>query len=320
MFRILQILKVNKNPKITVFRSVCNVQWKLGSELDNTLSKKVHREPFSDYFMNSDRYKTFRKNSVLLHQFDDETQNITVWTKASSKNDILWNNLSEDYSNDDLIEAFGNMIEFSVVSGINLSDPMYDCFVDEFINKLNQFKLNEVVRAFQMFARAPLEKDMIRQRNYIDLYMAFDQTSTINSIDLRPNQIIFLSSIWRHIPLARKSYFSHLSERLLNRYLQKLSAPQICESVFYLSCLNKQVENIRAFENIFENTMNDMNLEELSVVLWTFRRIGTKVQKSELRSKLYTFLENQNFDRLEESFLLRIVDVMYFIINIKLLT
>lgn len=319
MFRIVQILKVNKNPKITVFRPFRNVQWKSESEFDNTLSKKVYREPFSGYFMNSDRYKTFRKNSVLLHQFDDETQNITVWNKASSKNVILWNNLSEDYPNDDLIQAFENMIEYSVSSGINLSDPMYDCFVDEFIKKLNQFKLNEVVRAFQMFARAPLEKDMIRQRNYIDLYMAFDQTSTINSIDLRPNQILFLSSIWRHIPLARKSYFSYLSERLLNRYLKKLSAPQICESLFYLNCLSKQVENIRAFENIFENTMNDMNLEELSVVLWTFRQIGTKVQKSELRSKLYTFLENQNFDHLEESFLLRIVNVMYFII-IKLLS
>lgn len=293
-----------------MFRVVRRALRRFSSQVDNQNLNHVpdsNKAPFDAF---DGYYKIFNKNSVILHQFDDETHNLVAWEKPKSAISLQWNKLPPTYTNDELIEAFADLINYSVSNNINLSDPMFDYFIGEFTETLLEFTTNEIIRAIQIFARAPLEKTWILQRNYIELYMAFDQAITIKAVNMLPEQVIFLSSIWKCMPLAKKTYLSLLLTHLLNRYFRNMDAQQLSQALHFINILNKPIEDIPALENIIETRMDAMSLQELATVVWTFNRIETKIQKTALKTKIYNHLEKQDLSQLDYKFLVQILNVI----------
>lgn len=255
----------------------------------------------SSLFSNRDRYKMFEKNTGIVYEFDDETRNIIDWpSPKQSPANCSWTQSTNTDSNDDLVFAFADLLNFSAANNIPLSDPRFNGFVDQFTQRLQDFSLNQTVRALQYFVRHPMDLDSIRQPNYIELLQAFDQVCTIKSRDLLPEQLLFVSSIWKAIPFARKTYMTQSLCRLFNRFMNTFDAPQMTQALFFVNSMGQGIENIRALENVLEKNMDDLTMEEFSGVLYTFCRQDTQIQKQELKHKFFAYLEKHDLNQLSD--------------------
>lgn len=267
---------------------------------------------FSQLFSNPDRYRIFQKDTSKVYEFDDETHTVTLWQSPSSdQQTIAWDQPVDGCSNDELILAFQNLLNYSTERDVPLSDPRFNEFIDNFTQRLDEFSLNQTIRALQLFLRHPIDRDSIRQPNYIELLQAFDQTCTIKSQDLLPEQLLFVSSMWINVPYAKKTYIAQLIGRLFNRYMKTFNAPQMTQALFFVNALSQDIGDIRALENVLERNIDDLTIEELSSVLWTFGRLETKIEKQELKQKFFAYLEQQDFSRLNDRHLATVLIVSF---------
>lgn len=260
-------------------------------------------------YQQSDRYKTFKRDSRLVHQFDNETRGLTTWNSTIAQQGVDWNQPTDNLTNEELLCAFESLINHCCANKISLSVTDFDEFIDNFITRLPHFSLNETINALQVFTRIDLNKNLIKERNYIELFQAFDQACTIQLTDLLPDQLLFISSIWLEIPSSKRTYTAQLLSRLFNRYMKTMSAPEIGQSLLYINCMSQQIEDIRQFENIFEDVIDQMTLTEFSTVMWTFNRLDTKFEKQELRAKYFDYLEKQDLSKLHQVQLAKILIV-----------
>lgn len=269
-----------------------------------------------EYYKTSNRHNFFQAESKFLYQFDDETKNIAQFEEVHLEQDFDWNQKITNLSNSELIRAFESLLNHCCTNNVSLSEEQFDGFIDGFVQRLQNFTLNEVIEVLQSFARYPLDRIQLRQRNWIELFQAIDQACTIKAADLLPAQLLFISSIWLSIPLAKKSWFTVLVSRLLYRYLKDITAPEMAQALFFINCMAQPIEDIRAFENIFEKNIADLSVEEFATVLWTFIRLETKVEKQELKSKFFDYMEKQDFSQLEDPYFSKILIVSFSILHI----
>lgn len=262
------------------------------------------------YFKTSpDRHKMFQKDSKIVYQFDDETKGLAMYDCMHFGPTVDWNQPTTNVNNNELICAFDSLLYYCNTNNIPLSDEQFDEFIDNFIQRLQDFTLNEVMQVLQSFARYPLDRHEIRQRNWIELFQAIDQACTIRAADALPQQLLFISSIWLDIPFAKRSWCTILVARLLNRYLKTMSAAEMAQALFFINCIAQPITDIRAFENIFEEKIDNLTLEEFATVLWTFIRLETKVEKQELKEKFFNYLEKHDFSQLADPYLAKILIV-----------
>lgn len=260
-------------------------------------------------FKNCDRYNVFQKSTNSLYEFDNETRNIVTWQSPKFQQTCTWDQPTDSHSDDELIFAFDNLLKFSIANHIPLSDSRFNEFVDDFTQRLQDFSLNQTIRALQNFVRHPMERDLIQHPNCIELLQAFDQACTIKSQDLLPEQLLFISSIWINIPFAKKTYTVKLLCRLFNRYMKTFNAPQMTQALYFINFMREEIEDIRALENVLEKNISDLSIEEFSSILWTFVRFGTKIEKQELKLKFFAYLEAQDLSRLSDRSLATVLTV-----------
>lgn len=252
------------------------------------------------YYTDSDRYKTFQRNTKLVYQFDGETKNLTTWPIENVKGEIEWNQSTANYSNVELISALECLLNHCIANNILLSEPQFDQFIDGFTGRLEGFSINEIIHALQIFTRFITDGNELRQRNYIELFQALDQACTIRSVDLLPKQLLFISSIWLVLPSSKRTFFTQLVCRLFEQYMKNMTPSQVGQALFYINHMKRPIEDIRKFENIFEKVIDDMTLEEFVTVLTTFTRLDTRIEKQELIDKYFEYLGKQDLNRLSD--------------------
>lgn len=305
MQRILTRIRL-KLPSINKIRFQCT------QNIDQEKEQRYIFRGHSKYFMESKQYNMFRSNSVMIHQFDDETRNLTTWKKPESTTNIEWSQLPATYSNCNLIDAFEKVINYSIDNGISLSDESFDYFIDEFLRRMPDFTLNETLRALQMFARIPMRTEILKQRNYIELYMAFDQQCTILAANMFPEQLLYVCSVWQVMLSAKKTKFARVAHFFIQRYMKTMNAKQLTQAIFFMNCMNQPVDDIRALENLLENLLDDMTIEEVSIVSWCFYRLDCRLEKVELREKYFDYLVKQDLSQMDDIYLMKTILVTIF--------
>lgn len=226
-----------------------------------------------------------------IYQYDEESKRLTEWHAAPTSTTSDWQHLpADEIRAERYIDAFSTMLDYSRAQEMPLTDERFDQFIDRFIGQMSGFSTNELLRAIQMFARAGLTKELMVQRNYVELHRAFDRRCTIELACLQPNQCIFLCSIWEQIPFNRKTYFATCASRVLNRRFGTMAASELGLAAFYLARLKRPVDEIRELENHFDRTINEMTIEDIAMMAWAFERNDAKIENLKLRDKLFTRL------------------------------
>lgn len=226
-----------------------------------------------------------------IYQYDGESKRLTEWHAAPTSTTSDWQHLpADEIRAERYIDAFRTMLDYSRAQEMPLTDERFDRFIDRFIEQMPGFCTNELLRAIQMFARAGLTRELMVQRNYVELHRAFDRRSTIELACLQVNQCIFLCSIWLEIPFNRKTYFAMCASRVLNRRFGMMAASELGLAAFYLARLKRPVDEIRELENHFDRTINEMTIEDIAMMAWAFEQNDAKIENLKLRDKLFTRL------------------------------
>lgn len=281
--------------------SVHRVRGRSNQQISDNEHKSNSRD---EYITKSKRYKVFYRHATTVFRIDEETTQIHEYKLIQNLTcNSSWQNLSKPCDTNKLIEAFQQMLAYSKETDIALSDERFDEFVNLFTQQLATFTANELLLALQIFANHPMKAKSYRQSNTIELWMAFDQFSTIQADRFTSDQLILLSSIWQRIPWVTESFTAKYISRRLNRRMKVMSASQLIPAMYYISCFKSSIENVSAFEMILEETIDDMTIEDLSIVAWSFQQNPTKPQNSRLQAKFMEKLEKHRPAQMNEVFL-----------------
>lgn len=290
---------------IRSFKRVCRrpfsiniARWQTNQVTSNFDQK---RNPRDVYFSGNPRYKLFCKHNAIMQRIDRETQQIIPWIYVNTKADNAWEHVPAYCDNACRIDAFEKMLAYSESSGVLLSDTRFDAFIDLFTIKIESFTVDELLRSLQLFAKHPIGWQSCRQRNFLELFLAFDQQSTILASHLTTDSLLFLCSIWMRIPNANESFTATHACRIFNRSIKTMTARQLVPVLYYITCLRRVIDDFGELELVLEQTIEEMSVEELAIVAWTFERSDSlKFDNSHLRTTFFNHLEQQNVDHLDD--------------------
>lgn len=280
------------------------------TQSSRTCSHFGNYNPLEKYLVSHERYKVFRKEPQTLYQFDDNGMYTAKWTQHESCVD--WQDAQHTHSHDDLISAFNGAINYSIDNEILLSDERFDQFIDLFISKLPHFNTNELLASLQLFAKCPLTKQLIKQRNYIELHMAFDQESTIHCFELNIDQILFMCSLWFQLPNIEKTYLVRCACNRIQRQFSSMTVTQVIHSLYVLNCLMEKIDRMDTIEKVFTDNVHDLTMEEMSIVAWTFSKQEQPIRQKELKTACLDHLETLNLGQLEGVFVGKLLPVSSF--------
>lgn len=264
----------------------------------STLVKKSQH--FERHLEQNKRYEVFSPSATNIFEYDEESKRLVKWEKSPSSPIIDWQHLPADDSRTECyVDAFRTMLSYSKAEQIPLTNECFDQFIDRFIVQMSRFSANQLLRAVQMFAQAKPTRELMVQRNYVELHRAFDRQSTIQLANLHINQCLFLCSIWLEITFHRKTHFAVCVSRLFNRRFPSMTVSELALAAYYLTRLSRPVDEIRELENHFDKAIDEMTIVDIAMMAWAFERNEAKIENMKLRDKLFTHLakfEASQFD------------------------
>lgn len=265
-----------------------------------------------NYVFSNPKFQIFKSEKGKLFQFDDETSSLMPNIIVQLGKPFDWNNIPKKCSNADFLATFEHIRKHCIEKNVSLESKEFDAFVDRFAEQLPHFKLNEVWTAVQIFAKFSTDNDTYHKRNYAEIWIALDETSVIKANGLKLNQWIFLGSIWTAIPGGKRALFVKLTGRMMNKRFKSMSSVELVQAIFFMNQNKCPLDNVRNLENIFEANLDQMTLQDVSIVCHTFCRLEKGFMKPELRQKLYEYLLSRSDDELErceDAFLISIFTV-----------
>lgn len=283
------------------------IQWKQFSSSSGSGNLTATYNPLDKYLATNKHYLVFRKDSKLLHQFDAEAVYTKQWPYSQSCND--WEKSRDFDNNDELLDAFHSVINHSISSGISLSDERYDRFIDVFISRLENLNANELLASLQIFNKLPLSRTLVKERNYIELYTAFDQYTSLQCHQLTTDQAMFLLSIWIQIPHVDKSYFAKCALNLFSKRIRSMNIHRLLQYLYYNSCLFEHIPYMDAVEKHLAQNMDNMTVEEMAIVAWAFIQQDARLEQHKLVANCLQFFAKNDLTQLDRVYLHKVLPV-----------
>lgn len=283
------------------------------TEQRGDISKDICRERESvelKFIKSSPRYFTFNHEGSQLYQFDAESKSIAKSDVLKGVQPTRWEDASENSTPAELIAGFQHLWEHCISTNAQLSSERFDRFTDLFVSKANDFSINEVMCALQIFARFSLDKESVQERNYLEIFIALDEECSKKAPPLTLEQLFFLNSIWVEIPRSKRTFFARYAARQFNKFTATMKAEELTQAMFYLNLLKRPLDDVRHFENVFEGKFGELELREIAIICSTFMRLDTHLAKPELRLKFLETLRTRDareFEELEDTFLISLL-------------
>lgn len=243
----------------------------------------------------------------MLHQIDHDNLSTTEWFAPASS--VNWQHLDELSTTSETIAAFEVAMRYSASDDVPLSDERFDRVVDQFISHLPQLTANELLTTLQAFAQLPMNRTLAKQRNYIELCMAFDQHSTALCTQYTVDQLLLLCSIWFHVPAVDKTFLAKCACRQFNRRFHSMTRPQFVQSLYYVNCLGQRVDDMQTIERVFAKYVDELSMEEMAIVAWTFDLQEHQPNQRELKFKCFDRLDQPELGQLDGVFLSKLMPV-----------
>lgn len=262
---------------------------------------------------NSSKHLTFRPQENRLYQFDNESKSITDSDVLKAAQPISWREITPQSTSAEILMGLRNLQEYCTSTKTELTSEQFDGFVDIFVSRAKDFNVNELLCALQIFVRFPMNLFLVKQRNFAEIIIALDEETTKKAIWMTLEQLIFLCGIWAEIPKS-KTFFPKFAARQFNTYNKVMTSQQLTQAILFLNYFKRPIEDIRFFENVFENQLNNLDLKEISIIFSLFMRVNKHIAKPELRSKLLKKLSHQDdkeYNELEDFALVSILWVSF---------
>lgn len=240
-----------------------------------------------------------------IFQYDDgpASQQYAVRAIAEDTPDTTWLNAA-NCTNNELIERLIYISNLCATDPSAIERTDFDTFIDTFTARLSEFSENEFMAALQVFFRIPTKYCYTMDvRNYVELWMAFDDISGHWAQKWTIEKLLNACSVWVTSHLRRKSKFCHVASKKLLKRAKHLPAKQYLQAMSFVKTLGKSVEDKAAFIKDLDRILDDVSVEELSNLCRLIKSNSpSRLSKPDLISRIIAkIVQDPNLDAVDDA-------------------
>lgn len=258
----------------------------------------------------SDGNFRYDKLARSLFQFESspliEVNDIT--TAKGEALDQIWLN-DPDLTNRQLIERLNFISNHCHQNDVSITSEEYDIFIDNLTRKMSEFHENEVIACLQIFSRMPFKNPKISSRNFVELLTALDENCSRHAVDWDLDKRLAVCDIWISVPMANKTKFSKLICEKLAEDLRYMNASQLVQAVRVSNFLRRYVEKVHAFEPYFASAFDELSLESIGGLCYTYNLVNAHVRTTEMVHKILSKAVVEDLSELSDFSLGQLVKV-----------
>lgn len=88
-----------------------------------------------------------------------------------------------------------------------------------------------------------------------------------------------------------------------------MTRPQFVQSLYYVNCLGQRIDGMQTIERVFDKYVDELSMEELAIVAWTFDLQDHRPNQRQLKLKCFDRLDQLDLGQLDGVFLSKLMPV-----------
>lgn len=217
-------------------------------------------------------------NSIILKKVESTTlakeQVDTIITKDWSK-----------ANPEETFESFSMLAEYCTENNIQISNRMFDNFIDYLTDYIKLASDKELESVFFSLAKWP-EPESIRTRNFIEVWAALDDECLARLQTWTFEQQFYFLSLFFMMNTSRVSDFTR---KCLLRFASKakqLTPGQLVQTFFYICLQRKQPFDMHNLELHLESHFSEFSIDDLAIMSMGFFKSKTPIRNMDLIEKI----------------------------------
>lgn len=269
----------------------------------------VLRVPLSTRIINvSEINHEYDKTAGAILQFETSPLIGTDRFDVKAQSSLEWLNDCSQSTHQELIERLNCLSNYCHAANVPITSTEFDSFVDIFTKRLLDFNENEVIASLQIFARMPIDKMKLGERNFHELWAAIDDNCARSAMEWDVGKRLAVCPIWSGVPVARKGKFAQMICNKFKQDLNDLSAKEMVAAVIFMNNTAQFIDN-RAFEKNFNRVLDDLTVDDIGLLCCVFNRENYSIHQSELIERLLSRVLAENIDDMPDRALRQILKV-----------
>lgn len=197
----------------------------------------------------------------------------------------------------EIVEAFERVKDFCVANQIDLSDRRFDKLVDGLMDHCEKLTDDELLRLLVLLTEYP-PCESSTSRNFHDIWSCLDDVCCWKMGAWDYEKMFNFAEIWYKLNLGRFSDFlSEVLDKATNKAHQ-LSKELVLYTFFYLNVARRKSVPFE-FEHSVANVIQQLTLEELTIVAMGYFKTKTKVKEKPILDAMIKAI-NENCDSINE--------------------
>lgn len=212
--------------------------------------------------------KKVKSSTLTKDQFDNLIKK--DWSKVDPK---------------EIFEGFSMLAEYCAENNIQISNRMFDNFIDCLTNCIKSASDKELESVFFSLAKWP-EPESIRTRNFIEVWAALDD-ECLNRLQMWTfDQQFYFISLFFMLNATKFSDFTHKCILKFASKAKQLTPGQLVQTFFYIGVQRKQPFDMHNLELCLENNFSEFSIDDLAIISMGFFKSKTPIRSMVLVEKI----------------------------------
>lgn len=191
---------------------------------------------------------------------------------------------------DELFAGLESVIIFCKSFNVQISDKKFDALIDAFTDRRYELTDDQLAAALKLLMILPPTPSR-NTRNYWDLWLAIEQVCLDRCPDWDLDKRLLFTDHFYQLNLGRTSKLTYQVVMRMGRNIRKLPKEQLLQMAFFLNITRSPIDEIIDIERNLLRSMDQMTIDEVSVVCMAFFKTETRIRSPAVLAKLYEKLK-----------------------------
>lgn len=192
--------------------------------------------------------------------------------------------LEQDWSKKapaEILEIFPKLGAYCKNNNMCISDTIFDDYIDNLTDSLSKATDEELVSLFYAFNQWP-ETPSIRTRNYIEVWVALDETCHSRVNNWSYDKMLSFISLFYMLNVNKMSDASKKILVKLASKAKKLTPEQLVTTLFFIGVQRKAPHDMYNLEEHLENNFTQFSVDDLAIMSMGFFKSKTPIRSNNL--------------------------------------
>ncbi|CRL04212.1 CLUMA_CG017311, isoform A [Clunio marinus] len=190
----------------------------------------------------------------------------------------------ENKSADEIVEAFENLSHYCCENSMCINNESYNELIYKLVGILKELPQNQLAKILSDLSRFPQTQSPF-SNNFHKLWKALDNICCDRIKDWDQQTLLKFCNLWLQLHLSQVGQFTWKALKKICRRVDRLSAKDLVEAMFYVSVCRKSVK-LHDVEIRMYKIFDEFTIQELGVLCLAFFKTETKMKVNVLMDKI----------------------------------